>query len=67
MKVNKVFPYKYSYNNLLELLICHDNSLMTRTSPIIIVIALWSFLYSDVPLCQLDPELTTAPSLKRKY
>jgi hypothetical protein len=44
---------------------CHDNSLMTRKSPIIIVIALWSFLYSDVPLCQLDPELTTAPSLKR--
>jgi hypothetical protein len=46
---------------------CHDNSLMTRKSPIIIVIALWSFLYSDVPLSQLDPELTTAPSLKRKY
>lgn len=48
MKVNKVFPYKYSYNKS-KLLICHDNSLMTRTSPIIIVITLWSILYSDAP------------------
>ena len=45
---------------------CHDNSLMTRKSPIIIVIALWSFLYSDVPLSQLDPELTTAPLTETK-
>jgi hypothetical protein len=49
MKVNKVFPYKYSYNKS-KLLICHDNSLMTRTSPIIIVITLWSILYSDAPI-----------------